>query len=802
MNLKRIIESYGEFCTRFNIKPENEEAVFSVLTSNGWNDFTAHPGNFGNLLEDQIKNVNGQPYHIYRATGTFKKGSMKLENGKIVGRNSGNLERIVEIPLDADYINYLCYIKHVDHRDPRSKQTIEKYIAKLRSLSNDELTKYLRKHLELIMETLTRAGIPYSEITYSGYGFYVKIYLPPEDQRRIPEIRDCHKDLVSYLNDLAGFELFDRQCTDAGTRVTRIEGSYNLKNSKIPRLVRRVKSNGTFYKLDNLLKLIPRGKKESPNKSEPSTRYEGNFPRDEIINIVNPFYTLHSRQNLTLSLTGFIAKEGGSFEDTEYIVKTLAKKNEDNEIGQRIGALKSTFKKFKEGKPITGYKGLESILPPDDLKELKELFGTRPIEVEAFEDTISPQVAPEFQFPLVAFYGFFERYRKLMEPTTEAPPSFHFGAISTILGAMLNRSVYINYGNAIYANQFVTLIGRTGVEKKDTAINRSKLFFRSDELIQEVIGTGSAEGLLEQYMDMETEIEGKRAKTVLKPVEGRIILFTEYELARFLAKSVQKGSNLLTTCTQLYDCPDEYSPPTRNNRIRAIRPALSILTGSTLAGCEKYLTDEHVQSGFLNRFMFFIDETNKTIPIPPKPDKELLQAFRAEFEKIIGWAYSLEDKEIKMSAEAKELWEDVYIELQNRRKLSNPLLADMWSRIPNHIWKIAMLYAVSDQRQVISLNDLELAVLIGDYFQKTSAYLVRSLAKSKTTKIEEYILNKLKEVYPRGLTKTQVHNHVGGRVNANALGKILEGMERMNLIRSVQITGKDRKERPGYVGII
>jgi hypothetical protein len=78
------------------------------------------------------------------------------------------------------------------------------------------------------------------------------------------------------------------------------------------------------------------------------------------------------------------------------------------------------------------------------------------------------------------------------------------------------------------------------------------------------------------YGGGDTNCRKWKAKIILKTVEGRSLLFTEYEFSRFLSKSLQKGSNLLTTFTQLYDCPDEYSPPTRSDRIIAIKPVLSL----------------------------------------------------------------------------------------------------------------------------------------------------------------------------------------------------------------------------------
>jgi len=253
MNLAKIVENYSKIYNRFNIEPEKEEPVFSILSGKGWRDYTANPSNFNNLLEQETKHLNGQLYHIYMATGVFEKGSIRLsDNGNIVGRNVGNLVRIPEIPLDADYISYILHKKKIDRRDPNNKKSIEEYETKLRNLSNEQLNKFLVNHLKLIKNVLKKAKVPFSSAIKSGYGYYVKIFISFEDQAKIDEIREFHKSLVAHLNKEAGFDLFDSQCTDAGTRVARPEGSCNLKNLDIPRKVSLVEGNENFYKLDEL----------------------------------------------------------------------------------------------------------------------------------------------------------------------------------------------------------------------------------------------------------------------------------------------------------------------------------------------------------------------------------------------------------------------------------------------------------------------------------------------------------------------------------------------------------------------
>jgi len=340
MNLNKIIEYYIKFYNRFNIEPEKEEPVFSILSENGWRDFTTGPANFLTLLEQHTKQLNGQHYHLYRATGVFGKGSIRLsEDGNIVGRNAKNLIRIIEIPLDADYINYILYKKKIDRRDPKNKKTIEEYESKLRNLSNEQLNKYLKKHLAYIKSVLDKAKIPYTHIVRSGYGYYVKIDIAFNDQGRIDEIREFHKTLVTYLNNIAGFDLFDLQCVDAGTRVVRIEGSCNLKNPKIPRQVRSIEGNGNFYNLDELIQIVPQMEREV-YRPETTISFQGDFPRKGIIDICGQYYFKTNRNNLVYNLSAFIFKNGGSLDDAQTIIEALALEQDDNEKHNRLTVVK------------------------------------------------------------------------------------------------------------------------------------------------------------------------------------------------------------------------------------------------------------------------------------------------------------------------------------------------------------------------------------------------------------------------------------------------------------------------------
>ncbi len=370
MDIERVVKSYNDFLVRFGINSQEEEPVWCLKTANSWYNFTSSPDSVQSDFKYQIERLDGDPYGLYLASGTFKKGSIKRVVDKTVGRAEENLKRILEIPLDADYLKYIFH-----QENAKEAKEIKELEQILHSQSDEGLSGILDTYLKFIKEALGKAKVPYSEVIRSGYGYYVKIFIEVGDQTRIKEIRQFHKILGSFLNDLAGFELFDKQCSDAGTRVTRMEGSYNLKNPVMPRLVYAVESNNQFYRLDDLTKLISQSEKPTYSHSYSNGSSSCGFKEEQITKILKPYWIETQRQNLAMYVAGFLSKADVPWSDVKELIMEIATVCNDDEIAERLSAIKSTYEKAKRGEEVKGYTGLAEILSPDDLEILTSLFS-------------------------------------------------------------------------------------------------------------------------------------------------------------------------------------------------------------------------------------------------------------------------------------------------------------------------------------------------------------------------------------------------------------------------------------------
>jgi hypothetical protein len=218
------------------------------------------------------------------------------------------------------------------------------------------------------------------------------------------------------------------------------------------------------------------------------------------------------------------------------------------------------------------------------------------------------------ELPQSAWRGVFADYRDLVANTTEAPDSYHFGVCALVLGATLGRRVWVHYANRIYPNFDLCLLGSSGIYRKTTAWRRGQGLLNKlhvppsdpeDEMpFQTIPGIGSAEGLLDA-------LNGER----------KVVVLAEDEFRSLLTKARQEAlSNLIPKLTELFGCPDIATLQTRNKKVIASEPFLSIVTGTTQAWLEKSLVESAIHGGFANRFLYILGEPKPPMPYPEKVD--------------------------------------------------------------------------------------------------------------------------------------------------------------------------------------
>lgn len=157
---------------------------------------------------------------------------------------------------------------------------------------------------------------------------------------------------VVYLKALCFTLRGDPKSCDIA-RILRVPGTYNTKDPNHPGLCHIIELN-------------------------PDARYSLEQIREGItLSLVIRHWERGQRQDLALSLAGYLAKCTTPESEVSNLLEKLLSMTGDEEPRTRLGALKASYKKLREGKKIKGYQGLVQYLDKNELQSLDSLWQPR-----------------------------------------------------------------------------------------------------------------------------------------------------------------------------------------------------------------------------------------------------------------------------------------------------------------------------------------------------------------------------------------------------------------------------------------
>lgn len=152
--------------------------------------------------------------------------------------------------------------------------------------------------------------------------------------------------------------------------------------------------------LDMVVESLPKGdskSQETSNQNSNSSESALQRKKEKMIEILRKYWTEGYRQDLSMYLAGFLAKQRIPWPEVANLILEIATLSNDSETSQRIAAIKATYEKGQKGHEVKGHKGLQEILTPVDLEILTSLFNDEP-----FEPIPVPKY-PVLPFPLEVF---------------------------------------------------------------------------------------------------------------------------------------------------------------------------------------------------------------------------------------------------------------------------------------------------------------------------------------------------------------------------------------------------------------
>lgn len=692
-------------------------------------------------------------------------------SGTFTARTARKREHLLCVPallLDADLKDKLI-AEGVDEQEADKK---------IRACSPAILEKLCQKHRQLILAALSQVGLEPSSLVFTGGGHQVYLSVDFLDQREVERLVAVHRALVAKLNSLAGWQLFDRQVVDSGTRYFRLPGTANTKSDP-PRWAAIVQNSGPVYGLEQLETIVGQQSKEQATAGEEDETEEASA---EVVRILLPYWKKGKRHDLALSLCGFLAKADWSWSKVKACLVAIASQAKDEELSGRLNDLKTTFARPAKGEEIRGYIGLAEILTAADLRRLEELTGSGEIPIDESPVERWPELKPE------ALHGLAGDFVKAVAPHTEADPVALLVNLITMFGNAIGANPYFSVEyTKHYLQLFAVLVGVTSKGRKGQSMSALRHSFSQvdGDWLKDRVSSGlsTGEGLIYQVRDMRSGKNKDGDIVVLDAgVEDKRFLAVEEEFAGVLKAIAREGNTMSAILRQAWDTGDLH-PLTKTSPTRATGAHISLLGHITKGELLRHITETEQTNGFGNRILWFLIKRARVIPKP----RGILQEHLAPLVHRLRLALDFARKttELDRDEQAEKLWEEVYPELSEGKP---GLFGALTARAEAQVMRLACLYALLDRSPLVQRQHLQAALALWDYSEE-SVRLIFGDALGDPTADE--ILRVLRRS-PAGLTRTDIRDLFGRHRRATDIGRALGVLLGLGLVRREEQQTKGR----------
>lgn len=270
---------------------------------------------------------------------------------------------------------------------------------------------------------------------------------------------------------------------------------------------------------------------------------------------------------------------------------------------------------------------------------------------------------------------------------TDAPIAFHVaGGLAAMAGAVGSNVYWYGGGHREqWPNLYILLLAPSGVFRKSTSVD-----LPTNPLADAIPGI-----ILDREFSPEQFIRNlaEHPTSVLKESEFGSLL-------ERMKSSYMQG--MKQRLTDLFDCQDSYDRTIRGvsgsgERIRIIRPALTILAASTLDWLVESLTETDMRSGFMPRFLF-VAPTQKESEPPggywAEGDSQKLRAITKAFSQMAH----MKRAEVSFKQVRRRIvqWSTEQTDIAESGTAPDELMG-LYSRLGHHLAKLCALITVSDE---------------------------------------------------------------------------------------------------------
>lgn len=203
---------------------------------------------------------------------------------------------------------------------------------------------------------------------------------------------------------------------------------------------------------------------------------------------------------------------------------------------------------------------------------------------------------------------------------------------------------------------------------------------------------------------------------------------------------------------------------------------IAIIAHVTIDELRAELTQTDTANGFANRFLFVYVKRSKCLPFG---GEDFPESVAGDIARRLERAASTAQRigRVTMTQAAREIWERVYPRLSEGML---GLFGAATARMEAQALRLAMLYALLDQKAQIDRAHLLAALAVCEYAQASALHVFGS---SLGDPVADEILHAVRSAGQAGITRTQIRDLFKRNCSAERLGAALDLLARRNLVR-------------------
>lgn len=423
--------------------------------------------------------------------------------------------------------------------------------------------------------------------------------------------------------------------------------------------------------------------------------------------------------------------------------------------------------------------------------EAVQIEMTNPPENQAVAVEDTPQAAAP-KLNDLALYGLVGEIVRAIEPHTESDPAAILIQVLTAFGVLVGAAPFYQVeGDKHHARQFVVLVGDTAKGRKGTSLGRVRSIFQGVAAFPpEVSGLVSGEGFKWQVRDAVQKAERDKESGNVRMVEvdpgvvDKRLLVVEPELAQILRVIGRQGNTLSSDIRNAWDTGN-LSSLSKNSPITATGAHIGIVAHVTADELRAELSQTDTANGLANRFLFVCVRRSKCLPFGGDDlDPKILHDFAQRLARAAGTART--HGRVQFTERARAVWGRVYPTLSE----GHPgLFGAVTGRAEAQTVRLALHYALLDERDAIDAEHLLAALAVWDYCEASARYIFGSALGDP---VADDILRALHVHGSSGMSRTDIRDLFRRHQSAERIGVALDLLARRGLatVETVSTAGR------------